>query len=703
LPRAVKLQIKIEGKAADMAEEQVIKTACYLCLSKCGLNVHVKKGKIVKVEGMPEHLVSQGYICPKAEAAIEYEYSPRRLKYPMKRRNGSWKRISWDEALDTIVSKLQEIKTIYGAKSLVTYVGGPLLYDIYPSLALLRRFLDVYGSPNYFSVDSMCYRPRVMTYFLTSGMPVMSDIGKTNLVILWGHNPDASDPLTARAIRVAKEKGAKLVVIDPRRTPLAKEADIHIQLRPGTDGALSLGMLNVIISEGLHDREFVDNWTVGFEKLADHIKSYTPEEMGKITWVPAEKIREIARLYGTVKPACIVEPFNTLNQITSGFQACRANAILQAVTGNVDVPGGLMTRWWFPLRPFRIPEMMETKPLWQDEYPLVYSIWDKFFGEGQGMDLPDAIVTGNPYPIKAMIIAGSNPALTWPNTERVVEVLKRVDFLVVMDAFMTETAELADLLLPAATFLEKNDICVYARMANYIMLRKKVTQFKQSWSDAKFWLSLAKRMGYEHYFPWKDPEEFLDYSLEPQGLTVKMLTEEKAEGIMYEPLKPKAYEEKGFSTPSGKVEIYSQTMEELGYDPLPTYAEPVESSIRTPEIAKGYPLILTTGARVAEFLHTQLRDCLSLRRRVPDPVAEINPETAKEYDIKDGDMITVSTRRGSINIKARVTEDIIPQVVNVPHGWAQACCNYLTMARPGDPITGISTYKALLCEISKKG
>ena len=686
-----------------MPEPQVIKTNCGLCIEQCGINVHLEKGRIVRVEGMPEHPISQGYLCPKGAAAIDYEYSLERLNYPMKRENGAWKRISWEEALETIAAKLIETKEAYGAKALVVLVGMPVLLSGPPGISLLRRFCDVYGTPNYFSVDSMCFRPRVVAYFLTYGKYLYpAEPQNSRLILLWGHNPDASSPLTARQIRSAKGKGVKLIVIDPRRVPLAKEADIWVQPRPGSDCALALGMLNVIISENLYDTEFVEKWTFGFDRLAEHIKSYTPQEVEKITWVSAENIREIARIYAATKPACIYQGTSALDQTASGFQSARAIAILQAITNNIDVPGGFARCGALWQNPARLIDMVKERAVEEEKYPLAYTVWGRWIGEGQGMGVPNAILTGNPYAIKAMIVAGSNPALTWPDSRKIKEALEKLDFLVVMSISMSQTAQLAHIVLPAATFLEKTDLVDRGILGlPYAMLRKKVIQFEESWADAEFWLQLAKKMGYDQYFPWKNTEEFLDYILEPSGLTVELLTKGKPEGIMYGTWRYGEYKERGVPTPSGKVEIYSETMEKLGYDPLPTYAEPIESPVSTPEVAKDYPLILTTGARMLPYLHSQLRNISKLRRLAPEPLAEIHPDTAEKWGIKDDEMILVETRRGYIQIKARLTPDIALKVVNIPHGWEQANVNILTFAKPGDPISGVPNLKAMLCRVKK--
>ena len=687
-----------------MGEAQIVKTSCLLCPLGCGMNVYLEGGKIVRVEGMTEHPLNEGDLCPKGEAAPEYFYSRDRLKYPMKREGEEWKRISWDEALDLIVFKLKEVKEKYGARSFAVAIGMPVLLAGSSTVGLIRRFCYVFGSPNCFSVESMCYRCRIISYMLTFGRFCVADPENSSCIVVWGKNPQNSDPMLARSISKGREGGAKLIVVDPRRTPLAKIADLHIQPRPGTDCALALSLMNVIISEDLYDKEFVNKWTFGFDKLAEHVKRYPPEEAEKITWVPAETIREFARVYATTRPACIIQGTNTLDQSASGLQTGRSIAILQAITGNYGVPGGFIRGPRLPENPIEMPVRPEGKAVGQEEYPVFFGIFGREFGEGQTMLLPDALLTGRPYPIKMMIIAGSNPLLTWPNSRKVEQALRKLDFLVVMDQFMSETARLAHLILPAATFLERTELCDYYSLWGipYVMLRKKVAEYGECWPDLKFWLELARRMGYEEYFPWKTAEEVIDYVLEPSGLTVRRLAEEEPAGLYYGSIRYREYEREGFRTPTGKVEIYSETLARLGYDPLPTFREPPESPISTPELAEEYPLILTTGARHLEFCHSQHRNVPSLRQRTPEPLAEIHPETAGKYGLVDGEMVLVETRRGSIEIKLKVTEDIMPGVISIPHGWAQANVNILTDETPADPVVGYPSLKALLCRVRRR-
>lgn len=689
----------------EASGKEKIKTVCQGCLYSCGIEAYVEGGKLIKVKGMPEHPVNKGRLCPKGANMINWVYSPERLKFPMKRENGGWKRISWDEALDTITLKLTKIKEEHGAKALVCLFGMVFFVQGRITKELMQRFYDVYGTPNIFSVDSMCYRVRMSAQAMTFGGRAVPDleIGNTNCLVFWGHNPHASQPPLAWRLTAKNLEGKKIIVIDPRKTPIAEKADIHMKPRPGTDCALALGMMNTIISRGLYDREFVENWTFGFDKLKEHVKDYPPEKVEKITRIPKEKIIEAAEVFARTKPACIHQSWGTLDQTTAGFYTSRAIAILQAITGNYDIPGGHIKHIEPPYRAPRLTEIVEDIPIGIESFPLHYKVKERCFGEGQGMFLPDAILKEKPYPIKAAIVTATNPLLTWPNTKKFEKALRKLDFLVVMDLFMTDTAKLADIVLPAASFLERDEWPHFPFVLGvpYIMLRKKVIEFEECWPDIKFWMELAKRMGYEKYFPWKDVDEYMDYVMEPSGLTVKYLREEAPQGLFWTPVKYKRYEAEGFPTPSKKIEIYSETLEKMGHEPLPVHIEPLESPISTPELAKKYPLILTTGSRLLEFLHSEHRNVEKLRKRNPEPFADINTETASQYGIKDGDKIAVETKRGRIEIKAKVTEDILSNVVNIAHGWDEANVNILTDERPANTVGGQPALKALLCRISK--
>jgi anaerobic selenocysteine-containing dehydrogenase len=671
-----------------------------LCVSGCGINAYVEGGRLVKVEGMPEHPLNKGGLCPRGENLVEFAYAPDRVKYPMKKENGEWKRISWDEALDTIASKLTKIKEEYGAHALAIFNGSMAVENI-ELAAFTQRFKGAYGTPNLISVESFCFRIRVVAHLMTFGRFTSEDPLEAECIVLWGNNPDESRWMWAEHIHAAVDRGLKLIVIDPRRTPLAKKG-IHLQIRPGTDAALGLAMLNVIISEGLYDRQFLEEWAVGFDELKEHVKQYTPEKVEEVTWVAAPEIRKAARIFATVKPACIIPGTCSLAQNGNGLQNERLLCILQTVTGNLDVPGGWAMTPLIRLSDLRLP--VDEEPIGAAEYPVFYKTGGKAVPYGQTVVFPDVVLSEKPYPIKALIVTGGNPALTLPDSNKIAEALQKLDLLVVISPFMTETAEMADIVLPACTFLEKMGLgMVYGINAGlpYVLLRKQVIEPPgEAWADWKFWTELARRMGLGEYFPWNTDEEVVAHLLEPSGVTLKQLKENPC-GVYYDTKNYNARETFGFRTPSGKIEIYSRALEEAGFDPLPTHREPSQSPVRTPELAKEYPLILITGARMREYTHSQLRNMTQMRRRAPEPLAEVHPSTARKYDIINGEMIWVETRKGSIKMKAKVTEDIAPLVVSIPHGWAQANANVLTDIENRDPISGYPEFKALLCRIRK--
>jgi len=505
----------------------------------------------------------------------------------------------------------------------------------------------------------------------------------------------------ANDINEAIRKGAKIIVIDPRRTGFAKKADIYVQPRLGTDGALALAFINVIIGEDLYDKEFVADYTIGFDKLEQHVKGYTPEWAEKITGVAAEDIRKIARLYASNRPGTIFAGMK-LQQASAGFHTSRSIIIIDGLLGNIDIPGG-QVRVSFNIRqrPARLFDKFgDMRLTGATEYPLLHEVGGRLLGEGVMSNFSDLVLEGKPYKVRMMFIIASNPIITWPNTPRVRQALEALNFLVSMDVFMTATAEYADIVLPACTFLEKYSMPDVTQAA---MLRRPIIPtYEESWSDCKFWRELAQKMGYENDFPWKSDEETLDYYLEPSGTTVKQLRDESPTGMFPVTKAYYEYKKKGFKTSSGKFEFYCQELKTLGYDPMPIYREPAVGPVTTPELAAKYPVNLITGVREAEFWHSQFRDLPKLQSRKPEPLADIHPDTAKKYGIEDGDTMIVENWIGSIEIKAKVTEDIMPNVVNVPHAWPQASGNMLTDDKPVDPEVGYPAFTALLCRIRKK-
>lgn len=680
-----------------LSQSKIVKTVCNMCTNFCGINVYIENGKIVKVDGMQEH--PYHYLCVKASAIPELVHSSERLTSPLKKVNGEFKEISWDEAFTFIADKLNSIKQKYGAKAVSIYVGNPFIAT--QTEKVIRRFADLYGTPNYTTGARYCFIPKVIGHSLTVGgmiLPYVCD--GTKCMLIWGKNPQETFASEINKINTLLQKGVKLIVVDPRKTPLAKRANLHAQVRPGTDCALALGLLNVIIAEGLYDEDFVKEWTVGFDKLAEYVKKFTPKKVEEITWVPAATIENIARLYATTKPACTSLGVS-MDHCTNGIQAIRAISTLIAITGNLDVPGGsVLTLPGMAQTNLRLEDEVAGEPGIGAEYPL----YTKYIRETVLTRLLDAILDGKPYPIKGLLVIASNLAVTWPDSNKVRKALEKLDLLAVVDIFMTDTAKMADIVLPATTFLEREDIRdayhTHEDVCLFIRTNKVVEPIGNSMEDWKIWAELGKRMGYADYFPWKDIEELHKELLKSSDITLEQLKQNPG-GIIYRNKEYKQYLKDGFNTPSKKVEIYSETLDKLGIDPIPTFREPLESPVSRPDLAEKYPLVLTTGSRSTVYLHSEYRNLPSLRKLYPEPFIEINSETASSLGIADGGIVTVESPRGSIKIKAKLTEDVHPKVVSIQMGWSEANANFLTSNETSDPVLGLAGFRSVLCRVTK--
>ena len=693
------------------SKEQVIRSNCRGCHGGCGVLVYVKDNTIVKIEGDPDFPTNHGTLCSKGLAFKQLVHHPDRLKYPLKRAGkkgeGKWERISWDEALDTIVNKLKQVKRDYGAESIVLAQGTSREYE-----SFLSRFANLLETPNVLGAGHMCYLSRVATSLIICGkLPVVDYDENPQCVMVWGSNIVWTNPdeYTGENLMRVLSQGAKLIVVDPRLTYLAGRADIWLQLRPGTDAALALGMANVIINEGLYDKEFVAEYVHGWDEFVQRVGEYPLDRVEKITWVPQDKIRQAADLYARIKPAAIQWGV-AIEQGRNCVDINRTLIYLAAITGNLDVPGGnafflpppMQTISQFVLHE-KLPPEQKAKLLGGDTFKLAARI---------GVVTPkmvwDAILTGKPYPVKAVLIHGSNPVITRANADEIYRALSQVEFLSVSDFFMTPTAELADIVLPAATWLEADYLGGFFLRHGYIFPRKKIVQIGECWSDFKMFHELGKRMGQEDW--GDDVEDDLDGILEPGGLTWQQV---KDKPYLRGPVEYRKHKKEGFSTPTRKVELYSTILEQWGYDPLPNFHEVPESPISRPDMLKEYPYILTAGARIPVFYHSEHRQIPWLREQHPDPIVEIHPETAKQHAIREGDWVYIETPRGKIRQRAKLTTGIDPRVVAIQHGWwfpevktpdhgwTESNANILTENDPKgyDPAMGATNLRVLLCKI----
>lgn len=652
-----------------MAMAEKIKSTCGLCAIGCGILVHVDNGRVIKVEGDLDNPLNEGVLCTKGLALLEHLYHPNRLQHPLKRLGergeGKWLPISWDEALDTIAGELANAKKKYGAES-VAFIRGSFKGGYQGEYIV--RFANVFGSPNATNMEHVCFVPRVNASTITYGFYAIPDIDyPPACIVLWGANPAETLHHVYRRVERAIELGAKLVVINPVRIKGVDKAYLWLKLRPGSDLALALGILNVIINEGLYDRGFVEEWTAGFDELKAHVQEYPPEKVADITWVPAEMIRRAARLYATTKSACI-QWGNAIDYGINSFQTSRAVCVLRAITNNLEISGGELQWSPPPQLPRRSPVFRLPEKVPSEVHQRRITAEDKLlpiasYALPQG--IINAIQNGEPYPIRAAYIQACNPLLTYPNAQHVYEALMRLDFLVVAEIFMTPTAALADIVLPAATRLEFDGIVVPPYSFSVALVQQQATRVEGCRSDYEILRDLARKLGLGDYF-WDTEEQCLDFILAPAGITFK---EFKKIGVLKGSKQYRTYLSKGFSTPSGKVEVYSHQLKEWGFDPLPTYYEPPETPLASPELIDEYPLVFTSGKRGC-YRHSDNRQISSLRGSHPEPVTYINPETAERLNISDGDWVYIETNRGRIKQRAVLSsDDINPKVIVVDYGW----------------------------------
>jgi len=652
----------------------VFKSVCRSCHGGCGTLLHVRDGELLRIDGDPASPLNHGHLCPIGTVTVDLVYHPDRLKYPLRRigprGSGKWERISWDQALDEISRRVLAIREEFGPEAIALGTGTGRHH-----IRWVSRFAHALGTPNWCEPGfAQCFHPRVNTCMLTFGdFPVCDFTGDMppKCILYWGHNPLDSGPdgETRFNVREALAHNPRIIVVDPRETELAKRAEVWLQVRPGADDALALAMLNVIIGERLYDEAFVRQWTHGFDALAERVRPHTPEWAEPITWVPAEKIRAAARLFAQTRPA-MLEWGCAIEHTPKCIQTVRALSMLPAITGNVDVPGG----WIFGMKGIgRFPSLIENltpemnaKRLGADRF--------KMLG-GEGADLPaahiptllEAMRTGKPYPVKAFLVFGNNTLTTYANTSQVYESLMQLDFMVCADLFMTPTAELADIVLPAASWPELDQIVGLPTVAaNVVLAQQKVVQIGECQSDEEMFVELARRMKLGSCT--ESVREVLNQQLAAGGLGLNF-EELKQKGFVKAPFRYRKYESGGFKTPTGKIELYSTRFEKMGYSPLPYYEEPPESPLSAPEVFKDYPLVLTTGGRISYYFNSEHRQLSRLRKARREPLAEIHPQTATRFGISAGDWMWIETRRGKVRQKAKLTTGIDPRVINVEFGW----------------------------------
>lgn len=694
-------------------------TYCDMCNHgpKCGIKATLKEGKVIRVEAR-ENNYPNDPICAKGVASIQELYDPERLLHPMVRTTpkGSpdpgWKQITWDEAYATITKNLNTIKQREGAEKVMFYCGDPK-----EPRSAVQRLAYTFGSPNYGNESSTCFRAVSIAGMLTMGMTSMgTDPGpKTKSCLIWSLNPAWSLPAKFGKFCDAKARGTKFIVVDPRVTPTVSSlADIHLQLRPGTDGALALGLAHVMLRDGYYDKQFAEKWIHGFSEFAEYVKAYTPEKVEKITWVPKEKIEAAAKLYGQETPGTWIGSASPTVHSTNAAQNTRAILAVVALSGNIDAEGGLEMAEGLPFDLFAgnpafnrqtdlFPQIKEKRADKED-----FPVWAHLVNDIQVNRFPEYVDKGQ---LKAMVMFGGN-AMMWPQTPIYQKALEKMEFSVAADYYIRPwTHNYMDMVLPAA-------MC-YERMAPFAVFGRKiyfreplVKPLGEARSDWTIAFELGTKLGYAKEFFNGNEEEALEELLRitKLGITLKDLRA-NPEGLVIPPKEPasfKKYEsgkfrsdgKPGFATTTGKVEFTSEILKTFKFDALPTYKEPVDSPTNTPDLAKKFPLILNTGSRIPYYTHSKLRNLPWLNQFMPEPIVRLNPIDAKARGIVDGEKVKLSTKLGELEYKLEVTNIVLPGVIDVHHGWSKADINLL-IARDFDPISGFAPFKEGLCQIIK--
>ena len=707
------------------------KTLCGICPAGCWVEVAIENGRLVDIRPDTSHVL--GMICRRGKHAPEIVYSDNRLKYPMKRvgARGSFQfeRITWDEAYDSIVDNLNRVKKESGPQSVAIYTGRGAqelsLCDMYQpkgvAVSSASNVLFPFGSPNTTGVGALCYVSlHMIAPHVTMGrmqIDMFSDIENAEMVLVWGTNPATdSPPADMQRLEEAAKRGADIVVIDPRRIETSIRTNAQwVPIRPGTDAALALSMIKVLIEDDLYDEDFADNWCHGFKELAGYVQHFRPEGVAAVTGIPADTIRELAHRIHNANGASLLM-YTGLEYSNSGVQSARAVLTLLALAGQLDVPGGIglnMLNSIFPINRSCNQENPNLElAIGREDFPL----YSHYRGESHAIGLVSSVLKGEPYRIRALIIHGASLLTSWPQTPIWRDTLSKIEFLVSIDRQLTADAAYADIVLPATTMFENFSYMTYGPI--FRLREKAIEPLWEARNDYLIMAELARQLGYGHLFPQTE-EEMVRCALQGSGYTLEDVKE--AGGWVRIPTPMMEYRKwekgalrqdgkPGFETPTGKFEIWSTVLEEYGYEPLPRYVEPTEGPLGSPGLAEQFPLVFNSGARPDNDFRSQHHGIKGLVKYNPEPTVELSADDAEQRGIKSGDLVEVRTPRGSVPFRAQVTQNIVKGTIECnmgggtpvgPKAWQEWNVNELTDLKNYDVISGFPVYKALLCDVVK--
>jgi len=693
------MTVSHKTESGSAAHEQLVPTLCHGCSYggyNCGILAHVRNGVMRRVEGNPDHPLNRGRLCAKGLAATQWVYNPRRLTHPLIRRgprgNGRFQRISWEEALGVLCEKISETRDVLGPEHILLCKGQASSW-IGLHHMLMLRFLHALGSPNFTSWSPyICYGPQLFYHRLTVGGPTYArpDYDNADLILEWFTGGGQGGParggvetldtnLRSVPAKILDRlgKGAKLVVINPQLIPLAANGRAHrwIPIRPGTDAALALAMIHVILGKGLYDRDFVSDWCEGHHKLAAHVHSCTPEWAETITGVPAREISSLAEEYATTPRAAIRVSEAPQKR---GLQAfATAVPMLIALTGHLDRPGGNV--WFRPAARLGFDVLRERVSKEAQEKVLGGNTFYVRSHGGAFAHFPDvlkALIHGRPYRPRLMLIYGSNPISTARPTDRVSEALSRLEFLVQFDVTLNSTSSFADLVLPAATRYECEDQpCLWE---NHLALsRQVVAPLGDCRDELEVTLDLACRLGMGADFWEGDREAMVRDFLRPSGVTLDALRETGQKGLYLTPQSGAEQRERYAAffkrLPNGRVQLWNERLAREGFDPLPTYRGEPEDLLNTPGLQSAYPLLFSDEHSDALSHHSWMRDLPWLREQRLDPSVKIHPDTAAAHGLSPGDWVEVASPHGKMTARVEVFEGMRRDTVLGQHGWGQGC------------------------------
>ncbi|RJP78423.1 MAG: hypothetical protein C4524_06835 [Candidatus Zixiibacteriota bacterium] len=671
-------------------DAEIIRSVCWSppgCHGGCGVLLRVRGGRLVDVEGDRDNRHNDGRMCPRGRNVAQAMYHPQRLTHPLirvgARGENRWRRAGFDEAADLVARRLLEIRQRFGPESVIFCKGTAR--DVG---AWLPRLAWSFGSPNYFGLGpgngNACYRPRVaLSTAVLGGLP-LPDLGEfatppgvyrtPRTLLVWGSNPVVSNPdgLFGGWVTDRLRDGAELVVVDPQKTGAAARARHWLRLRPGSDGALALGMIRELFHAGLVDEAFCRDWILGLEALRTAAEPYTPERTAELTGVDAAALTEAARFLGWARPFPLVWGVS-VDMNPGCLGTIHGLLALVALTGSLETPGGNVLQG----SPFGVlrrgdeaaafPEVQSPR-LGAGRYPLLET--------GNPYAQPDVLLdqmeTGQPYPIKAAWLQGTGivPS-SFADPGRVLRLFGTLDFMVMVDVFLNPAAvALADVILPAAMYPEKDSL--YVHFAQLGTINRAVDPPGECRSDAEIVLAVGRRVA-PHRFPWKDAGEWIEERLKPSGLTFAELRER---GSQVPPLEYGKHESgrlrgdgaPGFATPSAKVELDSPALRAMGLASTPHYHDYM-GDYRHQYGVQNYPYILTSGSRRPYYFGSEHRNLPALRRRQPEPLADLHPDTAAQAGVGDGDPVRVYSPFGSCLMRARVSDRFAPGIVHCDSGW----------------------------------